>query len=85
MSSQANILKSVQGSFNQGNKRFGFTAGRQCTCNALTSVAFTLIKSQGTWNSRDMDFILENGDAIYKSLNIDGYVAMDELPQVFSF
>ena len=85
MSTETNILKSVQGSFNQGNERFGLTAGRQCTCNALSSVAFTLIKSQGTWNFRDMDFILENGDAIYKSLNIDGYVAMDELPQEFSF
>ena len=71
MSSQSNILKSVQGSYNQGNERFGLTAGRQCTCNALSSVAFTLIKSPGIWNSRDMDFILENGDAIYKSLNID--------------
>ena len=53
MSAQTNfenkqILKAVQGSFNQGNERFGLTAGRQCTCNALTSVAFTLIKSQGT-------------------------------------
>jgi len=73
MSAAANILKSVQGSFNQGNERFQLTAGRQCTCNALSSVAFKLlIKSQGTWTSRDMDFILENGDAIYKSLNIDG-------------
>ena len=31
------------------------------------------------WNSRDMDFILENGDAIYKSLNIDGYVVTNYL------
>ena len=85
MSLQANILKSVQGSYNQGNDRFGLTAGRQCTCNALSSVAFTLIKSQGTWNSKHMDFILENGDAIHKSLNIDGYVAMDELPRQFMF
>ena len=85
MSSQKIILKSVQGSYNQGNKRFGLTAGRQCTCNALSSVAFTLIKSPGTWNSKDMDFILENGDTIYKSLNIDGYVAMDELPKQFIF
>ena len=85
MSTEINFLKSVQGSFNQGNERFGLTAGRQCTCNALTSVAFTLIKSPGTWNNRDMDFILENGDAIYKSLNTEGFVAMDELPHQFSF
>ena len=42
MSSQEVILKSVQGSYNQGNKRFGLTAGRQCTCNALSSVALRL-------------------------------------------
>ena len=69
MSTEINFL-SVQGSFNQENERFGLTAGRQCTYNTLTSVAFTLIKSPGTWNNRDMDFILENGDAIYKGLNI---------------
>ena len=68
MSTEINFLKFVQGSFNQGNERFGLTGGRQCTtCNALTSVAFTLIKSSGTWNNRDMNFILENSDTIYKS------------------
>ena len=53
MSTEINFL-SVQGSFNQENERFGLTAGRQCTYNALTSVAFTLIKSPGTWNNRDL-------------------------------
>ena len=48
-------------------------------------MAFTLIKSQGSWNSRDLDFILENGGEIYKSLNIDGYFAMEELLQQFTF
>ena len=48
-------------------------------------MAFTLIKSPGTWNNRDMDFILENGDTIYKSLKTEGFVAMDELHHQFSF
>ena len=32
-----------------------------------------------------MDFVLEIGDVIYKSFNIDGYVAMEELPKAFLF
>ena len=51
----------------------GLTAGMQCTCNVLNSVTFTLEKCQVT----------ENSDAIYKSLNIVGYVAMDKLPHEF--
>ena len=55
-------LKSVQGT-NQRNDSFRFTAGINFSVPG-TSVTFTLIKSPSSWNSRDMDFILENGDAI---------------------
>ena len=73
-------LKVVQGSFHQGNKKFGDTAGKQCTCCSLFSVAFTLIKSPGYWDSKDLDFILENGDYIYKSLNRSDYLMFSDLP-----
>ena len=77
----SNIKKVVQGSFHQGNDRFGETAGRQCTCCALFSVAFTLVKSPGHWVSKDLDFIIENGDLIYKSLNVNRYLMANELPR----
>ena len=35
------IIRSVQGSINQGNVTlFGETAGRQCACNALISISW---------------------------------------------
>lgn len=75
----------VQGSFHQGNVRFQQSAGKQCTCCSLFSVAFILIKSQGHWNSDDLDFIVENGDSIYKSLNVVTYLALNELPAHIPF
>ena len=71
----------VQGSFHQGNEKFGETAGLQCTCCSLFSIAFTLVKSPGYWDTKDLDFIIENGDKTYKSLNVLRYLMIPELPQ----
>ena len=39
------LLKSVQGSFNQSNiGMFGETAGHQCACNALFSICWSLVR-----------------------------------------
>ena len=75
--------KVTQGSFHQGNEKFGDTAGKQCACCSLFSVAFTLIKSPGHWDCKDLDFILENGDCIYKELNTNIFLMFDELPRHF--
>ena len=75
----------VQGSFHQGDRiRFGNTAGTQCTCCCLTSLTLTLVKTPGRWHSRDLDFIVENGDRIYKSLNKIGSIEVTEIPSEFS-
>ena len=74
-------LKSVQGSFHQGNIKIGETAGKQCTCCSLFSVAFTLVKTPGYWDRKDLDFILENGNRIYKGLNTNRYLMVPELPR----
>ena len=74
-------LKSVQWSFHQGNIKFGETAGKQCTCCSLFSVAFTLVKTPGYWDRKDLDFILENGNRIYKGLNTNRYLMVPELPR----
>ena len=75
------ILKVVQGSFNQANLKFGETAGRQCACNTLFSIAWSVIRQVGLWNSSDLDFILNEGDKIYKGLHIGTFISADELPQ----
>ena len=39
------IIRPVQGSFNQGNVvLFGETAGRQCACNALLSICWSVVR-----------------------------------------
>ena len=74
--------KVVQGSFHQGATKFGESAGSQCTCCALFSVVFNqLIKSSGRWDSFDLDYIVSNGDKVYKDLGKSGYLMFDDLPQ----
>ena len=60
------FVKITQGSFHQGNEKFGQTAGKQCTCNALFSIAFSNIKNQGNWDYIDVNYVLEHGDKLYK-------------------
>ena len=64
------IVRTVQGSFNQGNVAlFGEIAGRQCACNALFSVCWSVVREISFWKTIDLDFILVEGDKLYKSLN----------------
>ena len=62
------ILKITQGSFHQADIKFGETAGRQCACNTLFSIAWSAIRRAGLWNTTDIDFILTESDKIYKQL-----------------
>jgi len=39
----------TQGSFHQGDERFGESAGKQCTCCSLYSIAFSRVKNPGNW------------------------------------
>ena len=53
------VIRSVQGRFNQGNvSLFGESAGCQCACNALFSICWLLIRKISSWAHRDLDHIL---------------------------
>jgi len=71
----------TQGSFHQGDERFGESAGKQCTCCSLYSIAFSRVKNPGNWDIFDLDYVLEQGDKIYKGLNKDNYLMFSELPR----
>ena len=73
-------LKVAQGSFNQANQKFGCTAGRQCACITLFSITWSAIRRVGLWNTSDLDFILNEGDKLYKGLNIGTFISAEELP-----
>ena len=64
------IQKAVLGTFHQGHSKFGSTSGIQCCCNALYAICFSLVKKVSIWKSWDLDYILENGDAVFKSIGI---------------
>ena len=50
---------------------FGAIAGIQCSCMPLMSMYWSIFISVTTWDGPDLDMILENGDRLFKSLNID--------------
>ena len=75
------IIRSVQGSFNQGNAAlFGETADRQCACNALFSNCWSVFRDICNWKSFDLDYILVQGDKLCKSLKCRDYLNVDQLP-----
>ena len=75
-----NFLKVVQGSFHQGDPKFGHTAGVQCACNSLFAICWSVIKRVTVWSTYDLDYILANGDFMYKSLHTDEVLTLDDLP-----
>ena len=74
------VLKSAQGSYNQGHGRFGATAGMQCTCISLFSLCWSVNLKVSIWQSHDLDYILCTGDKIYKDLGVSNYLNADDLP-----
>lgn len=75
--------KIIQGTFNQSHSMFGESAGKQCACCSLYAISFTVAKSPGNWNSNDIDYIIKEGDVLYKSLNKNTYLMVLDLPNIF--
>ena len=58
-----NVIKVTPGSFHQGNvQKFFETAGLQCGINSIVSICFSNVKKISSWNTGDMDFLLETGN-----------------------
>ena len=75
------IEKVIQGSFHQGNPRFGRTAGVQCACNYLFALCWSQVKTVSRWNKSDLNHVLTEGDLLYKSLNVVDMLTADHLPR----
>ena len=56
------IEKVIQGSFHQGNPRFGKTAGVQCACNSLFTLCWPQVEIVSRWNKNDLNHVLTEGD-----------------------
>ena len=75
------IQKAILGTFHQGHSKFGNSSGIQCSCNALFALCFSLMKKVSIWKPWDLDYILDNGDAVFKTIGIMRALSMYELPQ----
>lgn len=75
------ILKCIQASFHQGHEKFGNTRGIQCSCISLFSICFSTLKAVSRWTCNDLEYILEQGDTLYKQQNsLDFLSAAETLP-----
>ena len=72
--------KYLLGSFHQGDKQFGRSAGKQCTCIALVAAARAAFNLPDQWNSNDLDGILHEGNVFYNHLGISGIPSLERLP-----
>ena len=56
-------------------------AEMQCSCNCLFAICFIAVVNRvALWTTNDLNFILDQGDQIYKELNIPGMLSIQELP-----
>ena len=71
--------KLVQGSFNQGVWMY------VCiwACMTLLAISYLTLKEVNRWDQFDLDIILINGDALYKSLRRQTLLTVEDLPRDF--
>ena len=52
----------------------------QCTIIAYLAIIFSTIKNIKTCKPFDLDYILEQGDRVFKDVDVNQDLAVDELP-----
>ena len=73
-------VKISKGNFNQEMLHFfGDPSCKQCACNALISVYWSVVRKVSIWKSYDVGNILIEGGKIYKFLNKDDFLRAEEL------
>ena len=72
------ILKVVQVSFHQGHPKFAHIAGLR---NSLYALCWYIVKRVTVCTTWEVDYILENCDGLFKTLNSNHALNVDELPQ----
>ena len=49
-------------------------------CNSLYALCWSTIKRVSVWTTSDLDYVLENGDSLFKSINTNMALNVDDLP-----
>ena len=74
-------LTTIKATFHQSNDKFGETKGIQCSCITLFGVTFSAFRNIAWWTSRDLEYIIEQGDALYKTTGSTDYLSSTEFPR----
>ena len=77
------IIKVVQSTHHQGDLRYGISRGIQCSSMSLMYVTWTMFKSAGIWNKYDLDYILSEGNQLFKPIERFRYLGIGGLPKEF--
>ncbi|CAG2232840.1 unnamed protein product [Mytilus edulis] len=73
----------VQGSFHQGDIRFGINSGKQCVANCLSALAHSKFKDLNDWNQIYLDNVLIDGNKIYNRIHGDNiHLLVSDLPDM---
>ena len=70
----------IQVSYSQGHSKYGDTAGKQCAAVSLFTLSFSQSLQPEFWTTNIIDYIVDQGTKLYKSLNILRYLEAHELP-----
>ena len=63
---------------------FGENAGKQSAAMTLFSICWTKVRRISLWKSFDLDYVLHKGDAIFKSINVNRTLNIEDLPEKVS-
>ena len=83
MALESGLCKVVQGLLNRGNAMFGETTCIQCRCMALFAISYSTLKEVNRWYHFDLDIVLINGDALYKTLRRQTLLTVEDLSRDF--
>ncbi|CAC5396519.1 unnamed protein product [Mytilus coruscus] len=73
----------VQGSFHQGDKRFGINSGKQCVANCLSALAHSKFRDLYNWGQMYLDNVLIDGNEIYRNIHGDNiHLLVSDLPDM---
>ncbi|XP_026112716.1 uncharacterized protein LOC113091414 [Carassius auratus] len=67
-------VSSIRGSFHQGDHKFKWP-GKQCVAISLAAIAMHSVLSVFSWESKDLDNVVETGDSLYSSLRQRGLIS----------
>ena len=76
------ILKVIhKGLFTKVTQNLAILLGYNVPVNSLYALCWSVIKRVSVWTKSDLDYVLENGDCLYKSLNTNLTLNVDDIPR----